>query len=366
MRYTIADCGTLGGMVSQGFGINSSGHVTGFSLTKGDAAGHACWFMLGSTMKDLGVLGGIAGVGNSINSSDQVAGTSSTSDTPESHAFLYIGGRLDDLNNLVSSQSLLLVEGAGINDAGQITGTGSSGAMLRPFIYTPPSAVQDLQVTGQGKGINASGQVTGWCSTSGSATPRTLIYTQGEGLKDLGPLAKGESLPAARAFKLSSGRSPSFQRILFGIGEAFSFDPTNGTASLGTLGGEFSCGNSINRSGEVTGFSLLAGNQTAHAFLYATVGGLQDLGTLGGAFSAGNGVNAAGWVVGAASISGESAIHAFLFAAGSMYDLNSLTISGSNPFSVLIEALAINDAGQIVGHGLVNGEDHAFLATPFA
>jgi len=31
----------------------------------------------------------------------------------------------------------------------------------------------------------------------------------------------------------------------------------------------------------------------------------------------------------------------------------------------LLEAESINDAGQIVGYGTINGDVHAFLASPF-
>ncbi|HEY3701676.1 MAG TPA: hypothetical protein VGL32_05420, partial [Acidimicrobiales bacterium] len=45
-----------------------------------------------------------------------------------------------------------------------------------------------------------------------------------------------------------------------------------------------------------------------------------------------------------------------------MTDLNSLIPAGSG--WVLDQARAINDAGQIVGWGTINGHEHAFLLTP--
>lgn len=44
-----------------------------------------------------------------------------------------------------------------------------------------------------------------------------------------------------------------------------------------------------------------------------------------------------------------------------MLDLNSLIPSGSG--WTLTEAYAINSSGQIVGSGIVNGVEHAFLLT---
>jgi probable HAF family extracellular repeat protein len=54
--------------------------------------------------------------------------------------------------------------------------------------------------------------------------------------------------------------------------------------------------------------------------------------------------------------------HAFLWKHGVMVDLNDLIPKGS-PW-MLQSAAGINASGQIAGQGLINGEVHAFLATP--
>ncbi len=54
--------------------------------------------------------------------------------------------------------------------------------------------------------------------------------------------------------------------------------------------------------------------------------------------------------------------HAFLWKDGVMVDLNDLIPKGS-PW-ILQSAAGINASGQIAGQGLINGEVHAFLATP--
>jgi probable HAF family extracellular repeat protein len=53
---------------------------------------------------------------------------------------------------------------------------------------------------------------------------------------------------------------------------------------------------------------------------------------------------------------------AFLWENGAMTDLNTLIPSDSPWY--LLEATSINDAGQIVGWGTIDGNVHAFLATP--
>src|SRR5215469_13041161 len=53
---------------------------------------------------------------------------------------------------------------------------------------------------------------------------------------------------------------------------------------------------------------------------------------------------------------------AFLYFNGKMRNLNLLLASGSGWY--LEQANAINDADQITGVGIINGETHAFLLTP--
>jgi probable HAF family extracellular repeat protein len=87
-----------------------------------------------------------------------------------------------------------------------------------------------------------------------------------------------------------------------------------------------------------------------------------NLGTLGGDnFSSGWAINSRGVVVGVSSkINGQS--RAFLYSDGAMVDLNSLI----NPLAgwTLIAARDINNRGQIVGYGMLNGGYRAFLLSP--
>jgi probable HAF family extracellular repeat protein len=65
-------------------------------------------------------------------------------------------------------------------------------------------------------------------------------------------------------------------------------------------------------------------------------------------------------VVGTADIAGGAA-HAFLYDT-QMRDLNDMIAPGSG--WELVRAFAINDAGQITGHGIFQGQERAFLLTP--
>jgi probable HAF family extracellular repeat protein len=143
------DVGTLsGGCCSLATGINTSGQVVGSGSVgvSGDvhafrtAPNHA----INGFTDDLGTLGGTFSTAQGINSSGQVVGWSDLASPFEPpHAFLYSGGVLYDLNNLVPLNSgLILTAAYGINDLGQIVGeailSGSSGSHV--FRLDPPPA----------------------------------------------------------------------------------------------------------------------------------------------------------------------------------------------------------------------------------
>ena len=181
-------------------------------------------------------------------------------------------------------------------------------------------------------------------------------------MRSLGTLAGGTS---SWAFGINnSGQVAGYSGTASGFNHAF-ISGANGGAlrDLGTLGGRFSFGLALNNYGQVTGRAETSAGQT-HAFLSGVNGGpLQDLGTLGGFSSAGNAINDLGWVVGTSYLSDNASQRAFLYtAATGMIDLNTLLPISSG--WILQEARGINENGQIVGVGTINGQTHGFLLTP--
>jgi probable HAF family extracellular repeat protein len=129
--------GTLGGSWSEGFAINNKGQTTGIGYTKNNLTAHA-FLGSGGKMTDLGALGNTlnASWGLSINNSGVIVGYSDFQSTY--HAFIYSGGKMRDLNGLIPAGSGWVLEQAfGINDAGQIVGTGTIGGAERAFLLTP-------------------------------------------------------------------------------------------------------------------------------------------------------------------------------------------------------------------------------------
>jgi probable HAF family extracellular repeat protein len=111
---------------------------------------------------------------------------------------------------------------------------------------------------------------------------------------------------------------------------------------LGTLGGTYGLANWLNNAGEVVGQSNLAGDQTAHPFLWKD-GKMTDLGTLGGPYGFANWISEHGDIAGAAQTAGQ-VFHAFLWRHGTMTDLQP---TGGAPWAF---ASGVNDSGQVVGH----------------
>jgi probable HAF family extracellular repeat protein len=91
----MADLGTLGGTHSEGYAINASGQVAGYSDTTDNSASHAFLYSgtpgSGGSMADLGTFGGRGTVAAAINASGQVAGYSRVTGDFADLPFLYSG-----------------------------------------------------------------------------------------------------------------------------------------------------------------------------------------------------------------------------------------------------------------------------------
>ncbi|MGH9666312.1 MAG: hypothetical protein ACRD9L_17935, partial [Bryobacteraceae bacterium] len=133
--------GTLGGANSYAMALNDAGQVAG-SSSLASGATHAFLYTDGA-MRDLGSLGG-SSYAYGLNSSGEVVGYSSLSGGGDSHAFAVINGVLFDLNNLLAPGSdWLLTAAYGVNESGQIVGTGWHDGQLHAFLATDPPSPDD-------------------------------------------------------------------------------------------------------------------------------------------------------------------------------------------------------------------------------
>lgn len=309
-RYTVTDLGAFTVRA-----INDRGEVVGQMVNK------AVLYRDGA-VRDITPPGAVSAVANGINNRGEVAGSVSFCDFVDGNclnirarAFIYRDGTFTILGTLGGRDSHAFA----INDDGQVVGysdiagpTPQTGGASHAFIYKD-GVFDDINARlgthdSFAQSINASGQVTGF-SSSGA-----FLYQ-------------------------------------------------NGTATFIEFRGS---GADVNNQGQVVGG--LTGNDdgSGRAFRYSA-GVSQDLGTLssGHRFSAARAINDAGEVVGISSPSFFIRGHerAFIHSGGIMQNLNALIPAGSG--WVLVDANAINDAGQIAGRGFLNGneQEHAFLLT---
>jgi probable HAF family extracellular repeat protein len=157
----MVDLGTLGGNYSSARGINDSGTVVGEAETiiAGTAVLHAFRNSNG-VMTDLGTLGGNTSSGSAINNAGFIVGYAT--DTNEiANAFLYDGKRMLNLTALLPSNSgwTNLYSADGINDAGQIVGSGylADGDIQGYLLtFTSPFTIAIIDPTFQGNTFSFS------------------------------------------------------------------------------------------------------------------------------------------------------------------------------------------------------------------
>ncbi|MFO1514894.1 MAG: kelch repeat-containing protein [Verrucomicrobiota bacterium] len=297
-------------------------------------------------------------VATGINASGQVCGYS-TSGTNAARAWRYSpGSGLTDLGSFGGADNRAL----GINNAGQVIGY-STDANGRAHGFVFNGALTDIGGSGNvfAQHINSAGKVAGF-ATDTNGNDSAFLFSPPNTFSNLGLIANA-TLPAVSA---AYGVNDFGTVVGIGTGSnnfnrAFRSTTNGALEELGTLGGDESWAYAINNSNRICGTAdFLTGD--SHAFLFSDANGMTDLGTLGGYTSTAFALDSAGNAVGSAEIVNRT-IHATLWpAGGAARDLNDLIPINSG--WVLTEARGANDAGQIVGSGLLNGQPRAFLLTP--
>jgi uncharacterized membrane protein len=300
----------------------------------------------------------------SINVHGDVVGVSSSS------AVVWKNGVPQNLPNLTDAAG---ARAWGINDSGQISGTGSTASGDNvPVLWTngaPASLASTNFPTGVGRGINNAGQVVGEIGFG----PSPLILWNGRN--------------GSRILDVPQGTTPYFADAINDRGQvagaAFSsagivailLDSNDGSATtLSSLGGDYSKGFGINNAGQIAGFSTAASSVTNHAAVWSGLAP-DDLGVPLGSTSEAVGINDFGKVVGSSGSfnpynegllgPGQAGLAtAFLWDSGTAVNLFQASDAALQGWSNLTVAYAINDVGQIVGEGLINGHLHGFLLTP--
>lgn len=319
--YTVLDLGTLGGASSWAYGVNDLGQVVGWSL---DANGIERAFRTAPN--------------SAINpATDNLGGFTATG---RSRAYA-------------------------INNAGQVVGDARNASNVSNAFRTAPNqpiqASDNLGSLGTGSSyaydINAQGQVVGGSSVGTGY--RAYLYSNGV-MTDLGALKNNH---------YSEAWSINDSGVIVGWNSSNGGDTavrwTGGTISnIGSTLGSYNYAWAINSTGQIAGEGFDAGNTIYSAHVYSGSTWI----TLGVPAGASNteayGINDDGVVVGRIYFGSGISPRAFVWSGGVMTDLNNLIPAGTG--WTLQVARAINNNGQIVGYGLLDGQVRGFLLTPDA
>ena len=241
----------------------------------------------------------------------------------------------------------------------------SSVLAVIAWMGAPASAgftIRDLGVivgpgTSAAEAINATGQAAGVASGPGGGT--VAVQTSGGGGFQL------VSLPAS-SYSIANSINDANQVAGYYVdsnGNLQGYSTTGGqvTKIKPMAGGTYTVASGINNGGQVVGTGDVAGGET-RAFVATGTGAPKAINPLGnGGFSLGSGINDNGTVVGTSETSPGGLLHAF-FTGPDGKPIDLLTRNAAGNFATNTYGVAIANDGDIVGHGDVGGNEHAFFA----
>ncbi len=275
-----------------------------------------------------------------------------------SHALRWSNGQVTGLSSSSSA-------GTGISSNGVVAGwqSGRRGGM-QATTWSPAIALKAPRdsIGAQAADVNNGGIAVGWSANSIGDT----VAVRWDG---------------TRATVLSSGAGAPYVSLAFAVNDAgtiigrgdfgtapfrraLSWSGTSMT-TLKSLGGGVDSATAISQSGLITGAGLSPVDAKFHGVVWSG-NSVTDLGLFGSAPTQGNGVNSCGTVVGEAVTSVALEItEAVMWQGGGQAVALEAMLPPGHGWDLHI-ARAINDTGQIVGHGFRSGQSglRAFLMTP--
>ncbi len=353
--FAVIDLGTLpGGTMSKAHALNSRDQVVGMGGYPGNGFLWAAWLWQEGRLSALSMPNeGLAGVAEHINNQGQIIGQS----------YQLIG---DHSGNDADEGGLkALSVGQGVMRLGN-----KGSARFLPFLMRDERAEFFLHPdAGQVslRAINNKGHIIGWIDTFHQVQPnqppretrKSFLWSEGKLMDIMAP---------------DGGKFQAYDLNDMGqvIGTADSGEWShawlwqNGRMSdLGTLG-RYSTPHAINVAGQVVGTSASdeqkrEDDNPVHGFLWEGGTMINLDGTSETRESRPLAINAHGQIVGQLDIK-DGPIYGFLWQDGKMHDLNELVDPASG--WQILEAVDINDQGQIACNAGRDGGSHGLLLTP--
>ncbi len=303
----------------------------------------------------------------SINNNGVVAGEKDIDLITTAHRWSP-GVGLEEIGTLGFAQSIAW----GVNDDGKMAITGyettddfnpvgalrvskSEGVLDAGFLDQDPTQV---------RGINNKGDLVGFSTrmTGPDAFPRAYIYTDEGGMQDLGLLGGNRS----RAIAVGDSRVVTgwseFGDGSTGEVHAFWVEPGGEMIDIGTLYGGSSLGLGVNSDGVVVGESVTGFLDTSAFIFDPAIGVIEPIDDPMSPFSSrAEAISDSGEVVGNLFTGFTSAGAFYWTREGGMINLNEFLPEGSN--WVIESALDMNDNGQIIGLGRLDGAPVGFVMT---
>jgi probable HAF family extracellular repeat protein len=240
---------------------------------------------------------------------------------------------------------------SGVNNKGQVVGNTSGG---RAAIWEDRRDVVVLPTLGgfasEGAAINNAGHVAG-ASKNNAGQMRAFYWSPNTGMIEI-PLPEEAPPGVLTITAYASGindRGEVVGRVTYlgGVPEqsiGFIWSASEGSHSLGSLGGRFTYPNAINNSGVVVGTGSTVGGTEFRPFIWTRSTGISQLSHLGGEHANASDVNDAGLIVGHSTTAlGEGSVVVYWRSDGSVNE-----IPGSRNTWYYTPS-RVNNRGQVVG-----------------
>jgi probable HAF family extracellular repeat protein len=302
---------------------------------------------------DLGTFGGTFSRANAINNRGEVVGEANDARDSDPQAFYWTGDRMWSIAPGFNGYGTAVA----INNNSQVVGSlyPSGADPDRLFLYDIRSGSLSFPLTpGYADDINDAGQILAARPAASGFLSAVILGGAGTDLgAAFGAAFDGKAMNAAGFVVGGPAQPPNhLNGYLYGDRQ---FEPISGSNGF--------YGNAINNDNNLAGFireqtpffgiraraAMRERNRTVHVFGSFFVNG----------DATASAINSHEQIVGTER--GNGAIP-FLIENGRMTNVNALLPPGSG--WQLLEANDINDRGEIVGMGRINGENHAFLLTP--